>query len=93
MVEHFLTQSREEFELFGSIAAGVLKGTISLEGEGDSGKSLLALAADAKLHPKRYHPDGIKSTTKVHKQIGIDAKGRESVFFSDGLSEFFTPRV
>lgn len=92
MAVAFETQTRDEFILFGSIAARVLQGIVSLEGVGDSGKSLLALAADYELHPERY-PQGLISTTKVHKQIGIDAKERESVFFSDGLSEFFTPRV
>lgn len=94
MVVSFQTQDRATFILFGRVVAEVLKeGVVSLEGNSDSGKSLLALAADLEMHPARYEPDGITPTTKVHKQIGIDAKERLSVFFSDGLSEFFSSHV
>ncbi len=90
------TASREEFLLFGRAVAEVLRAhspdkqwTISLEGEGNSGKSLLALAANYFLNPHLY-PSGITKDDKIDllataKQDGHYRLQDERIYFSDGL--------
>lgn len=93
------TQSRDEFITLGKVVARVLRDrdpqkqwVISLEGSTQSGKSILALACDEELNPDRY-PDGITVKTNVHHNLGLYAKGRPAIFFSDGLPEIFRRRV
>jgi hypothetical protein len=79
-------ENRDDFIFLGRSIAAVLteydpdrKFVISLEGDANSGKSLLALAANFELRPKRY-PYGLNSNVSVHN---LDPK--DPVFFNDGF--------
>ena len=83
---------RDNFILFGAVLARTLREhnpdkqwVISLEDAPDSGKSLLALAADCELNFGRY-PSGLLPEIGVHQMLGLAATRRKNVFFDMGFS-------
>ncbi len=81
---------REDMVRFGAMLMAALREhdpdhryVISLSGDANSGKSLVALAADAAIHPERY-PQGITQQHSVYDLRNADK--RSGVYFSDGLA-------
>jgi hypothetical protein len=93
MTDKIHIEGRDSFILFGTVLARILhqhdpdkQWIISLEDAPDSGKSLLALAADYLRNPGRYHPHGLLPEINVNSMLALAIPSRGDVFFDMGFS-------